>query len=169
PAGRAGLGWALRPASSRPGGCRWPLAALLRHAANRFAAYRRSIGVIVLGSDHDLSLGERSWSDPSIGLLARGTQVGDVHWMAAAPGVDVQAAAAGVARHDEKRLRLQHLPQVAIHTFHTMLVEFRVATERHDVLQQALVIDARTRIADLYATPVRLAGHRAVGFQQVAH
>ena len=52
--------------------------------------------------------------------------------------------------------------------FDTLLVKLVVVAEPDQVLQQAFLIDLRTDVVNLHAAPVRLAGNRAVGFEQVA-
>ena len=46
-------------------------------------------------------------------------------------------------------------------------MELVVVAKTHQVLQQALLIDGRTGIADLHAAPIGLARHQAVALEQI--
>src|SRR5690606_22236978 len=56
---------------------------------------------------------------------------------------------------------------IAENPLHAMLVKILVLAKRHQVLQQARVVNGPTTVVNGYTRPVRLTGHRAVGFQQV--
>ena len=84
------------------------------------------------------------------------------------PWIDVEAAAAGVARLHAKRLRPALRQQVDEDALHALLVEFGMVAEADQVAQQAGAVDARAAIGDGHVRPVRLAGDRAIGFQQAA-
>src|SRR5690606_33166123 len=59
------------------------------------------------------------------------------------PGIDVQAAAAGVARLHRQPLRPAAFQHVDEDLLHALLVEAGVLAERDQVAQQAGVVDAR--------------------------
>lgn len=101
-------------------------------------------------------------------LLPRGTAIAHRHLAAiAAEGVDVQPAAAGVARVDGEAAGRAGAEQIGEDAFHALFVEFIVLAEAYQVAQQRLAVQPRAGVADLHAAPVRLAGDQAVGFQQM--
>src|SRR5690606_34871109 len=74
------------------------------------------------------------------------------------PGVDVQAAAAGVTGLHRELPRLAATQQVDEDLFDALLVETGVLAERDQVAQQPRAVDARAAIGDIDRGPVRLAG-----------
>src|SRR5690606_37761555 len=84
------------------------------------------------------------------------------------PGVDVQAAAAGVAGFHRQPLRAAAGQQVDEDPLDALLVEAGVFAERDQVAQQAGAVDARAAVGDVDGGPVGLAGDRAVGLEQLA-
>src|SRR5690606_6109705 len=84
-----------------------------------------------------------------------------------APWIDVEPAAAGVARLDPQRLRPASRQQVAEDLFDALFMEAGVVAEGHEVAQQAGAVDARATVADADAGPVRLAGDGAVRLEQL--
>src|SRR6185312_17205179 len=90
-------------------------------------------------------------------LLARRPQVPRRHRGRAAEWIDVQSAAAGIARVDAEFAGRTAPHEVDEHALHTVLVELAVLAEGDDVAQQAGAVDRRTHIVNLHAAPVRLA------------
>src|SRR6185312_10864738 len=88
-------------------------------------------------------------------------------WHAAAERVDVQPAAAGVARVHAESLGRAACGDVHVDALHALLVEFAVGAERDEITQQALAGYRRAAVGDPHTAPVGLAGDRAVGAQQV--
>src|SRR2546422_274591 len=82
--------------------------------------------------------------------------------------VDVETAAARVARVDREFDRLAAPPHIHEDALHALLVKLVVVAKAHQVLQQPLLVDLRAGVADLHAAPVGLAGDQAVAFEQVA-
>src|SRR5690606_40300435 len=98
--------------------------------------------------------------------LAGGARVArQEHARRGAEGVDVEAAAAGVAGVHRQAAGPAALQDVHEDALDALLVEIGVLAEGDQVAQQAVAGDARAGVADLHAGPVRLAGHRAVGLE----
>jgi hypothetical protein len=68
---------------------------------------------------------------------------------------------------DGKPARRAAPPDVHVDALDAMLVEIGVVAERDEVAQQRRAIDARARVADRDARPVRLPGHGTVRFQEI--
>ncbi|MCY1548139.1 hypothetical protein D9M68_842300 [compost metagenome] len=58
--------------------------------------------------------------------------------------------------------------QVEKDPLHALLVEIRMLAKAHQIGQQTGVIQRRTTVLHHHTAPIRLAGNRAVGFQQMA-
>ena len=106
---------------------------------------------------------------PERRLLARRAHVGGgLGRMAGAPGVDVEPAAARVARGHAQLGGPAALPDVHEHALDAVLVKVVVIAKADDVAQQPGLVDLRAGVADLHAAPVGLAGDGAIAFQQAA-
>src|SRR5690606_30489565 len=81
------------------------------------------------------------------------------------PRIDVQAAAARVARLHRKPLRAAARQHVQEDLLHALLVETGVLAVTGDVAQQRPPVDAWAAVAQVHAAPVGLSGDRAVGLE----
>ena len=100
-------------------------------------------------------------------LLARVAQIG---WRLAggkiaAPGIDVQAAAPGIARINCELGRFAVMQDVDKNPLHALLVEFVVFAQADQILEQAFLIDRRAYILNLHAAPIGLSRDEAIRFQ----
>src|SRR5690242_1341805 len=75
-------------------------------------------------------------------LLARGAYVRGSSGLAAAPRIDVEPAAARVARVDAESARCAASHQIHVDALDAMFVEIRVLAERNEIAQQPFAIDA---------------------------
>src|SRR5690606_5387180 len=100
-------------------------------------------------------------------LLSRQAGIGRGGPVRAAPRIDVESAAARIAREHFPRDGRTALQEVDEDALDALLVETGVVAEGHEVAQQAGPVDAGAAIGHLHAGPVGLAGDRAVGLQQV--
>src|SRR5215813_4249367 len=81
-------------------------------------------------------------------LLPRRARVRGIGGLAAPPRIDIEPAAARVARIHAERSRRTALSDVHVDALDAMLVEIGVIAERDEIAQERRAIDARTRIAD---------------------
>ena len=82
--------------------------------------------------------------------------------------VDIQPTTPDIPRIHRQFLRFEQALQVEKDPFHALLMEIGMLAEADDIGQQAGRVQGSAAIFHRHAAPVWLAGHRAVGFEQVA-